>query len=597
MMQLRRLLSQSQGTPLESFFHDGLVNERIRSLIGNPAGISVHHDRAARLAVAGLQSHACCKGNRIFLGPTVGTAIGPSVSEALHHELVHLAQMEIARRTGRVASLSDIEAEAAHVAGARFPHSPICCGANPDEIYHWWWLIPVAAALYVLLRPNVANAPAPGDKTYPSVSEAQVGGEAIMLFAVPEASFSVAGRLGLGFYGSLAVAGATSTMGYRAVGDVSSGEFSGVQTYLIDGATGAIIGVVVPGGIKLFSNGAVRSIDWLATQGLRQSDLAITSTLAQRSAGSPVGAEELEKLFQSRSTTGKAAEWWLDRRGYIVLWRGQAMPTTTILSPLARSEGVAASETLVARMRAAGLSNEEIARYTAQWHDQPVPSFLTLPGLGGEPLGAVGIPTTRIPGVAANFGEGGVVYLIRLPKSAAFQVPQWGLSVEKEWVVLNQMPRGAVIDAIPASRIPALEVDKFGKLIPGTRGGFSGGGAASVDLGLPDSLPSLRRFPLFGLPPVVNPPKPKPKPPQNPPGAGTVSRNTICVRPNSDYINPVCTTTTTYVVKYNDNLWDLAQKFYGDPKQYPRIYNANRMLLGPQMNKPNLRPGQVLTIP
>lgn len=103
-----------------------------------------------------------------------------------------------------------------------------------------------------------------------------------MLFAVPEASFTVAGRLGLGFYGSMAVAGATSTMGMRAVGDVSSGQFSGVQTYIIDGATGAVIGVIVPGGIRLFRGGAVRSLDWLATQGMRQSDLAISQTIAQQ---------------------------------------------------------------------------------------------------------------------------------------------------------------------------------------------------------------------------------------------------------------------------------------------------------------------------
>lgn len=599
MTELRSLLAQSQGVPLTTFFQDGHVSERIRCLIGDRKDIFVHFDDAAARGVAGMKSHACCLGSKVFLGPTVGTIRGPSLAEALHHELVHVAQMDLARRTGRISALLNIEAEAARLANESSARIEIQQGANPDEIYHFWWLLAVAAAAYVLLRPGVANAPGPNDKTYPSVSEGQVAGEAIMLFAVPEASFTVAGRLGLGFYGSMAVAGATSTMGMRAVGDVSSGQFSGVQTYIIDGATGAVIGVIVPGGIRLFRGGAVRSLDWLATQGMRQSDLAISQTIAQRAADSPVTAEELEKIFQGRNTTGRAAEWWMNRRGYVVLWRGQSAPSTTILSPLARSGGVGASEQLVAQMRAAGLADEEIAGYTARWYNQPVPQALAPPGLGGLPLGAAGIPTTRIPGIAANFGEGGVVYLIRLPKSAAIQVPQWGLSVENEWVVLNQLPRGAVVNAIPAMNLPALEVDAMGQLVPGLRGGATGA-AGAVDLTLPGRLPELMspHLPAIGFPPIYTPPAPKkPKLPPNPPGAGTVTKQTMCIRPNSDYMYPVCSTTTTYMVKNGDSLWGLAQKFYGDGKQYTKIYQANRVILGPVAEKPTLRAGQTLIIP
>ena len=121
---------------------------------------------------------------------------------------------------------------------------------------------------------------------------------------------------------------------------------------------------------------------------------------------------------------------------------------------------------MVTRMRAAGLTNQEIAAYTARWHTQPVPPHATLPQLVGEPLGAAGIPTTRIPGVAANFGESGVVYIIRAPGNAAIRVPQWGLSVENEWVVLNQIPDDWIVGTLPASRVPALQVDAGGRLVP-----------------------------------------------------------------------------------------------------------------------------------
>ena len=112
--------------------------------------------------------------------------------------------------------------------------------------------------------------------------------------------------------------------------------------------------------------------------------------------------------------------------------------------------------------RAAGLSEREIALYTAQMHTQPVPRILTLPELAGERLGAAGIPATRIPGVAANFGDEGVVYIIRAPRHGAVQVPQWGLAVENEWVILNQIPEEWIVGTMPAARVPALTVDPGG---------------------------------------------------------------------------------------------------------------------------------------
>jgi uncharacterized protein DUF4157/LysM domain-containing protein len=611
MKDIRYLLLQSQGTPLATLIQKGLVSDWARSLISNRATkISVHYDRAAHRALKQAGSHACCLGDKIFLGPAIGTSTGPRFSEVLHHELVHTAQIERSRRTGGGSSLQQIEEEAIRLAAGPTALYQIVHGANPDEVYYFWWLLAIAAAAYVMLRPNVANAPGPGDKTYPSVSEAQVAGEAVALFAVPEASIGIAGRLGLGFYGSMAVAGATSTMSFRGVGDLGRGEFSGVQTYLIDGATGAVIGVVVPGGIKLIGEGATRSLDWLATQGMRSADFAIAKTLSQRAAKSPVTADELRELFRSRNVTGKAADWWLNRRGLIVLYRGQGVRTANILSPIARTDGLAASEELVARMRASGMSNSEIARITGFWSDQPVPGQV-YPGFDGEPLGGVGIPTTRLPSVAANYGEKGVVYIIRMPKGSAIHVPPWGLSVEHEYVILNQIPREAVVGTVPLHKIPPLMVNDLGQLAP--RLNWSGSAAADAAVGDTSGFtfprewlhPALTspRLPAVGVPPLVPAPDKssgtvakRPLPP-DPPGAGTTTDQTVCWRPNSDYINPVCTTYKTYVVKRGDTLWDLAKKFYGDPKRYPKIYQANRGILGADQDRPRLLPGQQLTIP
>jgi hypothetical protein len=40
--------------------------------------------------------------------------------------------------------------------------------------------------------------------------------------------------------------------------------------------------------------------------------------------------------------------------------------------------------------------------------------------------------------------------------------------LENEFVILNQVPRGAVVQAIPASRVAPLMVDENGLLVPGS---------------------------------------------------------------------------------------------------------------------------------
>jgi nucleoid-associated protein YgaU len=52
--------------------------------------------------------------------------------------------------------------------------------------------------------------------------------------------------------------------------------------------------------------------------------------------------------------------------------------------------------------------------------------------------------------------------------------------------------------------------------------------------------------------------------------------------------------TQTYVVQSGDSLSKIAQKYYGDPALYTKIFEANRDLL----KDPNkIQPGQKLRIP
>jgi hypothetical protein len=232
------------------------VDESTRSQTESRTGMGldkvyIHDDFKAQLAATLLGAHAFSRGGHVYLGPTVNSPLGPTTEAALRHEMVHVAQVRMGSSTGRVSSSTVVEHEAEQLAGQTASPVDLIHGASAEECYGLWWLLPLAAAAYVLLRPNVANAPAPGRPTRPSVSELQVAGEAFALFAVPGGAFSAGGRLGLGIYGSSALAGASATVSFRGVQDVGRGEFSGVGTYIVDATTGAVIGIVVPGGIRL----------------------------------------------------------------------------------------------------------------------------------------------------------------------------------------------------------------------------------------------------------------------------------------------------------------------------------------------------------
>jgi hypothetical protein len=334
-----RLARRSEALSVRQLCLSDDARDVVEAFLGPRGGdLRVHRDQAARRAAALLGAHAFSYAGEVFLGATVDTALGPTLAQALCHELVHVAQVEHARRTGRVDPVEQVECEARSLACRPVPSFEVTCGASPDECYAIWWLIPLAAAAYVLLRPNVANAPTtPQTKTYPSVSEAQAAGEAFALFAVPEAAAGVAGRLGLGLMSRMAVANACSMMAYQGVEDAGRGELSSASVYVFDGITGAVIGYVVPGGIKLFGAAGVKSLDWLAVQGIKYSDFAITRVISDTlDSGLTLSDAEVSAMLQNRGTIGQAAQWWMDRRGMMVLYRGQGEFTTEILSPYAR---------------------------------------------------------------------------------------------------------------------------------------------------------------------------------------------------------------------------------------------------------------------
>jgi hypothetical protein len=460
---IRDLISESPGIDGREYLSSATDHwvSGLRTQL--PKRFTVHDDVLSRRAARVLGVGAFARRNQIFLGD-VGAA---NLDSVLRHELVHLAQIEFAVRTGSVASRLSVEREA-YAISEKGLAQPVRFGAHPEEIHPVVWFVAIGLGLYVLLRPGNANAPGLKTATIPSPPPTQIVAEALCIFAVPGGAFALGGRLGLGFLGSAALAGAAGNVSLRAVGDVASGRPSPPLMYLFDATTGAVIGFVVPGGIRLIGQTGTQAFDRLATYGLRKSDIALTRLLAEQATQAPLTATAAQQVLASRGLAGQVSQWWLNRRGVIVLYRGQEVATSRIFSPIARDQGLAASEALVERLRSFGMSLEEIAGYTARWHVQPVPPFAAPSGMAGVPLGAVGIPTTRIPGIAANFGGEGVIYVIRVPKSVAIKPMGWqGLQLENEFVILNQVPPGAVVQAIPASRVAPLMVDANGQLVPG----------------------------------------------------------------------------------------------------------------------------------
>jgi nucleoid-associated protein YgaU len=81
-------------------------------------------------------------------------------------------------------------------------------------------------------------------------------------------------------------------------------------------------------------------------------------------------------------------------------------------------------------------------------------------------------------------------------------------------------------------------------------------------------------------PPVAPGPVSPPSPPPGPPKSGTPKQRTVVV---------------TKWPSLHSTLWGIATDYYQSGPQWPRIYEANRSLIGPDPNK--LRVGMVLVVP
>jgi hypothetical protein len=463
---VEELISQSRGMDGWNY----LGNETRRWLGGLepqlPQSFWVHRDSASRRAARMVGAAGFSRGNRIFLGECPAERL----EMVLRHELVHLAQVQVALQTSIVAPLDAIEYEAEVIGGLPVA-LPVRCGADPNRIHPILWFVALGVGLYVLLRPGTANAPGPEDTPVRSPSVGQIISEAICLFVVPGGAIGIGGRLGLGFLGRSALAGAATTTSLRITGDVAQGSPSSPLMYIFDIVTGAAIGWVVPGGVRLIGRAgtyAFDRLDALAAVGFTKAALALSRTLADAVEKTPMTAEQVQQFLRSRGLAGQVTSWWLNLRHQVILFRGQQIATTSIESPMARWEGVTASQELLARLRAAGLDDVEIASFAARYHIEPIRRFEAPPDMAGQRLGSVGIPTTTIPGIAARFaGDRGVVYVIRVPRNLVVRPIPWPhLVAEDEHVIFNQIPAGSVVQVIPADEVPPLLVNGDGLLVP-----------------------------------------------------------------------------------------------------------------------------------
>lgn len=211
---------------------------------GTGAAPRVFDDEAAHASADRLGAYAYSWRGDVYLGPRLGRPGAPTRSEAIRHELVHAAQ---SRNPGRPAATADLEREASHPPGG----GPVLA-ADPEQVLGLWWVVPVAVGVYILLRPKVANAPGPDDRPVASPSDTQIVGEALSIFAVPAGVAGVLGRLGYSVIAGYAVGGAASAVSFRGVQDTGAGQFSRVEAYVVDATTGAVIGVVLGGAVRLF---------------------------------------------------------------------------------------------------------------------------------------------------------------------------------------------------------------------------------------------------------------------------------------------------------------------------------------------------------
>ena len=505
--EARRLVARSTGEPL-----NGAEASTLGEGLGAD-GATVHDDACAGRAALLLGAHAFTLGNRIFLGPTVGLPDGPSREEALRHELVHRAQGVLGARTGRIAPrpVSWRDRPTNRQKGAAWKancwprtrrKSTSGFGFRPSS--------PLATSCWTQTRPTppapmtgptprsprdsglarrcpwrcrwgcwagrrACSAPpswgaglpgytASGDLGQGRFSgvgvyaERGATGAVLWMIPIPPLRQYAAGATGARLFGSFAGSGATGGVTLRAMGDIGRGEISPLEDYLLWGGAGT--------GLGLLGAGGVRGLDLLATRGAVASDLFLSEALAARA---PAGPAAVGAALDSAPWWGRASHGYLASRNWVIVYRGQGAVGGEILSPLARGPGgLAASEDMLAQLRAAGLAEEDIAGLTAKFGPEPVPaSFLPpeLQGLGSQPLGGAGIPVTRLPGVAADYASGSaaelaaqglpanpVVLVIRAPAGTPVSALNtgWGSKslVEQEYIVFHQIPGGYIVQRI-----------------------------------------------------------------------------------------------------------------------------------------------------
>ena len=318
-------------------------------------------DVARRMGVAGFTM-----GNHVVLGH-LGSAQRDAV---LRHELVHLVQIERVRRGWPISPDCIVEQEA--VTLASLPQATTACaGADPERLHSFLFIfVAVGVGLYVLLRPTPANAPGPQDAVQPPVPTGRIVAEALAFFVVPGGALSLSSRISVGFFASSALAGAASGVADRTIGDVSAGRASAPLLYVKDAATGALIGFIVPGGFRLLGKAVTYPLDHLATYGLSSAQIRIAQVLADRAAVARLNAAQAQEELARQGPLANVSRWYLDRRGLILLYRGQELDTGEILSPLAREKGVAASVELYEQLLWKGSTREDIASFSARYSDQ-----------------------------------------------------------------------------------------------------------------------------------------------------------------------------------------------------------------------------------
>ena len=221
--------------------------------------VDVYDTPAAHQAAARMGVHGFSYRGEVFLGSGLEGSGLPGRRAVVEHEVTHALQ---AREDGPTASRDALEQQASgdHGQGSLL-------AADKEAVYGFLWIPFVIGFGYMMLKSNTANAPtSEGSPTYPSMTTAdyiQTAGEAAILASGGLVAGAVR-RAGYSVVTSWAVSGGIGSMGFRAVGDIAHGTFSGVKTYVIDGFTGAVVGVVVGGTFYALGRapGLSRVRDW-----------------------------------------------------------------------------------------------------------------------------------------------------------------------------------------------------------------------------------------------------------------------------------------------------------------------------------------------